>query len=73
MLDGALDKLDALLRKSDEDPLNLDDYWQALSNITASRGKATRRLVNDTFLRFFGGATTQLEWLDTAAQITGSA
>jgi hypothetical protein len=69
MLDGALDKLESLLKGGEEDPLNLDDYWKALSQITASRGKATRRLVYDTFLRFFGGATGELEWLDTAAQI----
>ena len=69
MLDGALDKLEVLLKSGDEDPLKLDDYWKALSQITASRGKATRRLVYDTFLRFFGGATGELEWLDTAAQI----
>jgi hypothetical protein len=73
MLDGALDKLHNLLQKRAEDPLQLDDYWKALGSITTSRGKATRRLVYDTFLRFFGGATTELEWLDTAAQITGSA
>jgi hypothetical protein len=73
MLDGALDKLQSLLQRRDEDPFQLDDYWKALGNITTSRGKATRRLVYDTFLRFFGGATTELEWLDTAAQITGSA
>jgi len=72
MLDGALDKLATLLKKGGEDPLNLDDYWKALQTITASRGKATRRLVYDTFLRFFGGATTELEWLDTASQITGT-
>jgi hypothetical protein len=72
MLDGAIDKLVAILKSPAEDPLNLEDYWKALSMITASRGKATRRLVYDTFLRFFGGATTELEWLDTASQITGS-
>lgn len=69
LLDSALDKLEALLKSGEEDPLNLDDYWKALAQITASRGKATRRLVYDTFLRFFGGATSELEWLDTAAQI----
>jgi hypothetical protein len=69
MLDAALDKLEALMKSGEDDPLNLDDYWKALSQITASRGKATRRLVYDTFLRFFGGATSELEWLDTAAQI----
>lgn len=73
MLDGALDKLTNLLKKGGEDPLDLDDYWRALQTITASRGKATRRLVYDTFLRFFGGATTELEWMDTATQITGGA
>ena len=35
----------------------------------APRGKATRRLVYDTFLRFFRGVTTELEWLDTATEI----
>jgi len=71
MLDGALDKLLAELKKAEEDPLNLDDYQKALGTITASRGKATRRLVYDTFLRFFNGVSTELEWLDTATQITG--
>jgi hypothetical protein len=72
MLDGALDKLQRLIEKPSDDPLKFDDYSKALGMITTSRGKATRRLVCDTFLRFFGGATTELEWLDTAAQITGS-
>lgn len=71
-LDQALDRLFKELKKSSEDPWNLTSYQQALSMITTSRGKATRRLVYDTFLRFFGGATSQLEWLDTAAQITGT-
>ena len=71
MLDGALDKLLAELKKPVDDPLNLDDYQKALSTITSSRGKATRRLVYDTFLRFFNGASKELEWLDTATQITG--
>jgi|HubBroStandDraft_1064217.scaffolds.fasta_scaffold21984_2 hypothetical protein len=73
MLDGAFDKLLAELKKPVDDPLNLDDYQKALSAITSSRGKATRRLVYDTFLRFFNGASTELEWLDTATQITGVA
>ena len=71
MLDGALDKVLAELKKTADDPLNLDDYQKALSTITSSRGKATRRLVYDTFLRFFNGASKELEWLDTATQITG--
>ena len=70
MLDGALDKLEALLNRPDEDPLHLDEYFNSVSMITASRGKTMRRLVNDTFLRFFMGATAELEWLDTARQIT---
>ena len=73
MLDGALDKLAKLLANGTEDPLGLGDYQRVTASITASRGKNIRRLVYDTFLRFFGGATTELEWLDTAAQITGSA
>jgi hypothetical protein len=71
-LDQALDRLLKELKKPVEDPWNLTSYQQALSMITSSRGKATRRLVYDTFLRFFSGATGELEWLDTAAQITGS-
>ena len=71
ILDLALDKLTLEMQKADEDPLNLESYQKALGMITTSRGKATRRLVYDTFLRFFSGATSQLEWLDTAAQITG--
>lgn len=73
MLDGALDKLMTKLQEPKEDPLGLESYGQALASITASRGKAIRRLVYDTFLRFFSGATTELEWLDTASQITGVA
>ena len=70
-LDLALDRLLKELKKPAEDPWNLTSYQEALAMITSSRGKATRRLVYDTFLRFFAGATAELEWLDTAAQITG--
>jgi hypothetical protein len=65
MLEGALDSVLALLKQPVEDPLNLVGYNEALNKITSSRGKAIRRLVNDTFQRFFLGATTELEWLDT--------
>ncbi len=71
ILEGALDKLQAQLLRPADDPLNLSAYYEALQNITASRGKTSRRLVYDTFLRFFNGATSELEWLDTARQITG--
>ena len=71
MLDGALDKLMMKLHEPREDPLSLEYYQRALGTITSSRGKSIRRLVNDTFLRFFSGATTELEWMDTASQITG--
>jgi hypothetical protein len=71
MLDGALDLLLAQVKRSVEDPLKLEEYAQALHMITASRGKATRRLVYDTFLRFFLGTTTELEWIDTARMIAG--
>ena len=54
------------------DPLELEEYFRATSLIKASRGKTTRRLVDDTFRRFFLGSTTQLEWMDTLRQITGS-
>jgi hypothetical protein len=71
MLEGALEKLEGLLDRSDEDPLKLDEYFSALQQITASRGKTTRRLVDDTFRRFFMGATTDLEWMDTARHVAG--
>jgi hypothetical protein len=71
-MEASLDKLLKEVKKPVDDPLNLSDYQKALSTITSSRGKATRRLVYDTFLRFFNGASTELEWLDTAAQITGT-
>jgi hypothetical protein len=72
-LDGALDRLLEEFTKSPEDPLNLEEYRQSLQGITASRGKAMRRLVYDTFLRFFTGTTMKLEWSDTLRQITGGA
>jgi len=65
MLDGALDKLLALFRGGADDPMRLDEYADVLSEIVSSRGKSTRRLVYDTFLRFFQGVTTELEWRDT--------
>ena len=64
MLDGALEKLIGLLRQPSEDPLGLDEYQEVIKNITSSRGKMLRRLVYDTFLRFFLGTTTRLEWTD---------
>jgi hypothetical protein len=71
MLEGALDKLLVLLHRPVEDPLNLDAYQRTLTRITSARGKNIRRLVNDTFLRFFSGVTSELEWEDTAGQILG--
>jgi len=68
----AVDRLLKELKKPGDDPLNFEEYQRALATITSSRGKAIRRLVYDTFLRFFNGASTELEWLDTAAQITGA-
>ena len=69
-LDGALDKLLDELHKPTDDPLRIEAYLKALETITTSRGKAMRRLVYDTFLRFFNGTTMRLEWEDTA-QYTG--
>ena len=71
-LEGALEKLSGELDKPVDDPLNLEEYTQALATIRSSRGKAIRRLVDDTFRRFFTGATIELEWMDTASQITGA-
>jgi hypothetical protein len=71
-LDAALDKLETeLSRTDDDDPLKLEEYRDALQTITASRGKSMRRLVYDTFNRFFNGSTMRLDWADTAQSITG--
>jgi hypothetical protein len=72
VLDGELDRLIKLAKHPTDDPLNFEDYDRALASITASRGKATRRLVDDTFRRFFNGATDKLDWLDTARSISGA-
>lgn len=69
-LEGALQRMMKELDKADEDPLNLDEYQRVLNSIKTSRGKAIRRLVYDTFLRFFNGATSELDWADAARQIT---
>jgi hypothetical protein len=70
-LDGALDKLIAELESGKDDPLRLAAYDEALLKITSSRGKGIRRLVYDTFLRYFQGATPDLDWEDAVRQITG--
>jgi hypothetical protein len=71
-VEGGIDKLLKELAKTVDDPMRFREYDEALALITTSRGKATRRLVNDTFSRFFSGATLELEWLDTVRQITGT-
>ena len=69
VLDSQFDRILALFRKDDYDPLNLAEYWIALRKMTPSRGKAVRRLVDDTFRRFFNGATSGLDWFDTAVSL----
>jgi len=64
-VDDVLDKLIKELKQPIEDPLKLEEYFAVLSKITSSRGKTIRRLVYDTFTRFFLGATMGLEWADT--------
>ncbi len=71
ILDKALDRLLAEFERVETDPLRFEDYQRALYLIHASRGKEARRLVDDTFRRFFLGVTTDLDWVDTASQITG--
>jgi hypothetical protein len=56
--------------KPEEDPLNLEEYQETINNIKTSRGKTVRRLVYDTFLRFFNGTTNTLDWADAARQIS---
>jgi hypothetical protein len=70
-LDGALDKLVTELQSGKDDPLRLQAYDEALLKITSSRGKGIRRLVYDTFLRYFQGTTPDLDWEDAVRQITG--
>jgi hypothetical protein len=70
-LDGALDKLVAEIQSGKDDPLRLEAYDEALLKITSSRGKGIRRLVYDTFLRYFQGTTPDLDWEDAVRQITG--
>jgi hypothetical protein len=70
MLDGALEKLIRLLKEPTDDPLNLAEYQESIKEITSSRGKMMRRLVYDTFLRFFLGTTTRLEWTDAMRSLS---
>jgi hypothetical protein len=69
-LNGALERLMKELRQPGDDPLNLEDYQRVVGNIKTSRGKAMRRLVYDTFLRFFNGTTPHLDWEDAARQMS---
>ena len=69
-LDAALLRLDNLIENGGDDPLNLDEYQRTLASIKSSRGKAIRRLVYDTFRRFFNGTTSRLEWADTYRGLT---
>lgn len=64
-LDAALLRFDNLIVNGGEDPMNLDEYQSTLASIKSSRGKSIRRLVYDTFRRFFNGTTSRLEWADT--------
>jgi len=73
ILDKALDRLVSEFERRRDDPLDIESYQRALEIIDASRGKDARRLVDDTFRRFFLGVTMELDWLDTAGQITGAA
>jgi hypothetical protein len=58
------------LVQQDDDPLNLEEYQRTVNSIKTSRGKAIRRLVYDTFLRFFNGTTPYLDWADAARQMS---
>ncbi len=69
-LTKALDKLVALLAEPVDDPLSLGEYQDGLKDIHSSRGKMMRRLVYDTFLRFFNGTTDRLEWTDAVRSLS---
>lgn len=66
----AFKKLDRVLDSGKDDPLSLEAYQRVLQGIKSSRGKAMRRLVFDTFLRFFNGTTLELDWIDAARQMS---
>ncbi len=69
-LEGALQRLIKELDSLEDDPLNLDEYQHTVNSIKTARGKVIRRLVYDTFLRFFNGTTPDLDWADAARQMT---
>jgi hypothetical protein len=69
-LDGALLRLDKLIELGGDDPMNLGEYQRTIADVKSSRGKAIRRLVYDTFRRFFNGTTSRLEWKDTYRGLT---
>jgi hypothetical protein len=69
-LNEALERLVRELNTPGDDPLYLDEYQRVLATIKTSRGKATRRLVYDTFLRFFNTTTPRLDWADAARQMS---
>lgn len=69
-LEGALQRLIKELDSLEDDPLNLDEYQHTREQYQDLTGKAIRRLVYDTFLRFFNGTTPDLDWADAARQIT---
>jgi len=71
ILDKALDRLLGEFDRPGDDPLHIESYERALATLNATRGKDARRLVDDTFRRFFLGVTTELDWLDTASQMIG--
>jgi hypothetical protein len=69
-LEGALLRLNKLIENGGDDPMSLDEYQRTLDKIKSSRGKTIRRLVYDTFRRFFNGTTSTLEWADTYSGLT---
>lgn len=71
ILDKALDKLLREFDRAGTDPLRFESYERALASMRSCRGKDGRRLVDDTFRRFFLGVTTELEWMDAAGQLIG--
>ena len=69
---SALKRMIELVTSGGDDPLKLEEYNRAVATITSARGKNIRRLVYDTFLRFFSGVTADLAWMNTAGMITGA-
>ena len=64
-LERGLKNLEKLLSEPLDDPFSLGEYHAVTEDITSSRGRTMRKLVYETFLRYFNGVSTLLDWNDS--------